>query len=156
MKTHVEKLNGLARRLSVEVPQEVVNLALEKMYKQVQRVAKFKGFRPGKAPINLVKTEYKAKVESDVASQIVQDHYAKALDEHDLSPVNYPEIEFDGLKEGEALKFSATFEVRPDVKLKKYEGLSVEKEKLEIKPEMVDTIIEDIRKNKATMVPVIE
>jgi trigger factor len=156
MKSQVEKLDGLKHRLNIEIPPETVAAALEKMYKQVQRVAKFKGFRPGKAPISLVKTEYKAKVESDVASQIVQDHYAKALDEHALNPVNYPEIEFDGLKEGEALKFSATFEVRPEVNLKKYTGLSVEKEKLEIKPEMVDTIIEDIRKNKASMVPVIE
>jgi trigger factor len=156
MKSNVEKLDGLKHRLHVEVPQDVVNAALEKMYKEVQRVAKFKGFRPGKAPIKLVKTEYKNKVESDVATQIVQDHYAKALDEHSLDPVNYPEIEFDGLTEGQALKFSATFEVRPDVQLKKYEGLSVEKEKLEVNSAMVDTILEDIRKSKATMVPIIE
>jgi trigger factor len=156
MKSQVEKLDGLKHRLNIEVPQDVVNAALEKMYKEVQRVAKFKGFRPGKAPLTLVKTEYKAKVESDVATQIVQDHYAKALDEHSLDPVNYPEIEFDGLTEGEALKFSATFEVRPDVQLKKYEGLSVEKEKLEVNPAMISTILEDIRKSKATMVPVIE
>src|ERR1700678_3682439 len=99
MKSQLENLGGLKRKLSVEVPHDVVNTALEKMYKEVQRVAKFKGFRPGKAPLNLVKTEYKAKVESDVATQIVQDHYAKALDEHSLDPVNYPEIEFDGLTE---------------------------------------------------------
>lgn len=156
MKSEVQKLDGLKHRLNIEVPQDVVNAALEKMYKEVQRVAKFKGFRPGKAPLNLVKTEYKAKVESDVATQIVQDHYAKALDKHSLDPVNYPEIEFDGLTEGEALKFSATFEVRPDVQLKKYEGLAVEKEKLEINPQMIDAILEDIRKSKATMIPVIE
>src|SRR5271154_4537630 len=101
MKSDVQKLEGLKRRLNIEIPHDVVHAALEKMYKEVQRVAKFKGFRPGKAPLNLVKTEYKAKVENDVVSQIVQDHYAKALDEHDLNPVNYPEIVLDGLKEGE-------------------------------------------------------
>jgi trigger factor len=156
MKSDVEKLEGLKRRLSVEIPSEVVSNALEKMYKDVQRVAKFKGFRPGKAPLNLVKAEYKAKVESDVATQIVQDHYGKALDEHSLDPVNYPEIEFDGLKEGEALKFKATFEVRPEIQLKKYEGLSVEKEKLEVDSQVIESILEDIRKSKASMVPVIE
>jgi trigger factor len=156
MKSEVQKLSGLSRRLNVEVPPEVVNLALEKQYKEVQRVAKFKGFREGKAPMSLVKTEYRSKVENDVATQIIQDHYGKALDQHELDPVNYPEIEFQGLKEGEPLKFSATFEVRPDVALKQYTGLEVEKEKLEIKSEMIDTIIEDIRKSKASMVPLIE
>ena len=61
MKSEVQKLEGLKRRLNVEVPHDVINAALEKMYKEVQRVASFKGFRPGKAPINLVKTEYKSK-----------------------------------------------------------------------------------------------
>ena len=64
MKTQIEKLGGLKHRLNIEVPHDIVNAALEKMYKEVQRVAKFKGFRPGKAPLNLVKTEYKAKVEN--------------------------------------------------------------------------------------------
>jgi trigger factor len=156
MKSHLEKLSGLKRKLNVEVPPEVVTAALEKMYKEVQRVAKFKGFRPGKAPMSLVKTEYKAKVESDVATKIIQENYSKALDEHTLDPINYPDIEFDSLNEGEILKFSATFEVRPEVKLKKYQGLEVEKEKLDIQDSVVTNIIEDIRKNKASMVPVIE
>ncbi|MDZ4676272.1 MAG: trigger factor [Oligoflexia bacterium] len=156
MKSEVQKLSGLSRRLSVEVPLEVVTKAFEKQYQEVQRAASFKGFRPGKAPMSLVKAEYRSKVENDVVSQIIQDHYGKALDQHELDPVNRPEIEFQGFKEGEPLKFSATFEVRPDVVLKQYTGLDVEKEKLEIKPEVVEQIIEDIRKSKASMVPLIE
>lgn len=156
MKSDVQKLQGLSRRLNVEIPPEVVKQALDKMYKEVQRVAKFKGFRPGKAPLELVKAEYRSKVESDVATQIIQEHYGKALDQHELDPVNFPEIEFEGLKENEPLKFSAVFEIRPAVDLKKYTGMDVEKEKLEIKPEVIDNIIEDIRKSKAKIVPLIE
>ncbi len=156
MKSDVQKLKGLMRRVDVEIPQETVKAALDKMYKEVQRVAKFKGFRPGKAPIDMVRLEYRAKIENDVASQIIQDHYGKALDEHDLTPVNYPKIDFEGFTEGKPLKFSATFEIRPEIQLKKYENLPLEKEKIELKSELVDTIIEDIRKSKATMIPLIE
>lgn len=129
MKSDVQKLEGLKRKLNIEVPHDVINAALDKMYKEVQRVAKFKGFRPGKAPLNLVKTEYKSKVESDVAAQIVQEHYEKALDEHELFPVGYPEIDLDPLTEGQSLKFTATFEVRPDVQLKKVYGPGYSKRK---------------------------
>jgi trigger factor len=156
MKSDVEKLQGLSRRLKIEVPPEIVSAALEKMYQDVQRNAKFKGFRPGKAPITMVKQEYRAKVENDVAAQLIQEHYAKALDQHDLDPVNYPEIELEGLQEGAPLKFTALFEVRPAVELKKYTGLEVEKEKLEVKDDVVDNIINDIRQSKASLVPVIE
>lgn len=156
MKSEVQKLEGLKRRLNVEIPPDVVNAALDKMYKEVQRVAKFKGFRPGKAPMNIIRTEYKAKVETDVATQIVQEHYEKALDQHELFPVNYPEIDLDPLKEGEGLKFTATFEIRPDVQLKKYTGLEVEKEILTVPDDIVGNILEDIRKSRAQLVPVFE
>ena len=156
MKSDVQKLAGLTRKLNVEVPPEVVSSALGKMYKDVQRVAKFKGFRPGKAPIDMVKSEYRSKVESDVATRIIEEHYGKALTEHSLQPVNMPEIEFDGLKEGESLKFSATFEVRPDIELKKYTGLELEREILEIGPKQVDEIIENIRKNRGVLQPLAE
>src|SRR5437870_1371826 len=106
MKSEVQKLKGLGRRLNVEVSPEVVKAAMDKMYREVQRVANFKGFRPGKAPLDMVKNEYKSKVENDVVTQIIQDHYGKALDEHSLDPVNFPEIEFTGLIENEPLKFS--------------------------------------------------
>ncbi|MBK9293451.1 MAG: trigger factor [Oligoflexia bacterium] len=156
MKAELKKLDGLSRRLQIEVPSATVNAALERMYQQVQRKAKFKGFREGKAPMSMVKTEYKSRVELDVAEEIIREYYDKALTEHSLEPINFPAIEFDGFKENEPLKFAAVFEVRPEVSLKKYKGLEVEKEKLEIKEEVVDKILEDIRKAKATIAPVIE
>lgn len=156
MKSELEKLSGLTRRLNITVPQDVVSKALEDSYKEVQRVAEFKGFRQGKAPLQMVKAEYRSKVESDVASRIIQDHFGKALDQHALSPVNYPEIEFTGLKEGEPLQFAAVFEVKPEINLGTYTGLNIEKEILEVKNETVEQIIEDIRQSKASVVPVIE
>jgi trigger factor len=99
MKSDVQKLTGLSRKLNVEVAPETVKIALDKMYRDVQRVANFKGFRPGKAPLDMVKTQYKSKVESDVATRIIEDYYGKAVEEHSLQPVNFPEIEFDGLAE---------------------------------------------------------
>ncbi|MCC6278749.1 MAG: trigger factor [Oligoflexia bacterium] len=156
MKSEVTKLDGLKRRLQVEVPPEVVSMALENQYKQVQQVAALKGFRKGKVPLAMVKTEYRSRVEQEVVSQLIQDHYGKALDQHALDPVNFPEIQFESFQEGQPLKFSATFEIRPEVNLKSYTGLEVQKEKLEVKSELLESILEDIRKSKANMVPLIE
>ena len=156
MKSELQKLNGLGRRLEVEIPAETVNAALEKMYKNVQQQAKFKGFRQGKAPMAMVKSEYKQKVEYDVADQVIREHYDKALDELGVEPVNFPKIDFAGFKENEPLKFTATFEIKPEVVVKKFKGLEVEKEKLDIKDEVVEKIIDDIRASKASIVPVIE
>lgn len=156
MKSELQKLNGLERRLQIEIPAETINAALNKMYQQVQRVAKFKGFREGKAPLAMVKTEYKQKVEYDVADQLIREHYDKAIDELKLEPVNFPAIDFDGIKENEPLKFTATFEVKPEVAIKKFKGLEVEKEKLDVKDEAIEKIIDDIRASKASIVPVIE
>jgi trigger factor len=157
MKSEIEKLTGLTRKLNIEIAPETVKAALDKMYRDVQRVAKFKGFRPGKAPIDMVKTQYKSKVESDVATRIIEDHYGKAIEEHSLQPVNYPEIEFDGLSEGQPLKFSAVFEVRPDVQLKKYEGLEIKKKEstLDFNPQ-VEKVLADLQKNRSTFAPLEE
>ena len=156
MKSEVEVLAGLSRRLRVEVPREIVEAELARAYREVQKEAKFQGFRPGKAPMHMVKAEYQSRIEKDVATRIIQDHYGKAIDEHSLNPVNYPEIEFEGFREGESLKFSAVFEVRPDVALKKYAGLEVAREIVNVDDKIIDGILEDLRKSKASIVPVFE
>lgn len=156
MKAELTKLEGLTRKLNVEVPLETVTSALEQNYKAVQKVAQFKGFRQGKAPMDMVRAQYKGQVESDVVNRLIQDHYGKALDEHSLIPVSLPEIDFENFREGEPLKFSATFEIRPEVVLPVYKGLDLEKEKPVVAEAQVDQILENIQKSRVTYSPMLE
>ena len=104
----------------------------------------------------MIKNMYKDKVNQDVVQELVSKYYTEALDLHKLDPVGYPKIDFDALKEEEPFKFSAQFEIRPEVELKNIDGLKVQKEKLEISEDQVDKIVENLKNSYAEFVPVIE
>src|SRR5262245_59563562 len=137
MKINLEKLSQLERKLHVEIPVEKVKEALERVYKNIQDAVTIKGFRKGKAPIATVKSMYKDRVADDVVRELIESHYFQALQQHALEPITQPQFEFDPLDENTVFKFSAQFEVRPDIKLEQHEGLPVEKEKLELDEERV-------------------
>jgi trigger factor len=156
MKSNLEKTSQLERKLNIQVPAEAVGTAFDKRFKMVQKEANIKGFRPGKAPIATIKSMYGSHVAQDVVQDLVQKHYYEALKEHSLDPVNYPEFEFDAPVEGKEFSFTAIFEVRPEVNLKKFEGLEVEKEKYQFDESKVDQVLNNIRNSRAQQVPVLE
>jgi trigger factor len=156
MKVTVDKLQGLSRKLNVEVPAEKVQQAFDKVYKAIQKKANIKGFRQGKAPIATIKSIYGEQVKSDVVNELVNEGYQQALEDQKMDPVGYPKISFSPVDEAKAFSFSAEFEVRPDVEVKNFENLNVMREKLEIPDDRVAQILENIRSNQAEMVTVFE
>lgn len=156
MKTSLETVSTLERKLNIEVPASEVQAAFERAFKGIQKHVAIKGFRKGKAPLNTVKMVYGDRVKQDVVQDIIQTHYANALQEHKLDPISFPTVEFDPLEETKDFKFSAEFEVRPEVTLKKVEGLPVKKEKFELTDKAVNDTLEDIRKNRSETAPVLE
>lgn len=156
MKVNVEETSKLGRKLSIEVPPETVSAAFDKIYQNLQKSVEIKGFRKGKAPLQTIKSLYKDRVKGDVVSQLVQDFYVKALDEKSLDPVNYPNIQVSELIEEKSFSFTAEFEVRPEVKLQKYDNLTVEKEILELDKTHVEKTIDNIRESHARRDVVLE
>lgn len=156
MKTSVENTGQLARRLNVEIPADIVAGAFNKVYSQIQKEAHIKGFRPGKAPMATIRSLYGDRVKQDVAQDLIQNYYTRAIIEHKINPVNYPEFDFSVPTDNETFSFSAVFEVRPDVQLKNYEGIEVEKEAFSFDTDAVDKVIENIRSSHAEWSPVLE
>jgi len=156
MKSNIEKVGSLERKINIQIPANKVGEAFDKMFKTVQKQAHIKGFRPGKAPIATIKLMYSDKIKQDVVQELVQKHYVEALKEHSVDPINYPEFEFEAPTEGQDFSFSASFEVRPEINLKKYENLSVEKEKFGKLDAKVEQVLENIRAARAELVPVLE
>lgn len=156
MKSTLEKVSNLQRRLSIQVPANSVNSAFNEMFKDVQKQATIKGFRQGKAPIATIKNVYGDRIKQDVVQELIQKHYFQALQEHKLDPISYPEFEFDQPSEGQEFSFSAHFEVKPEITLKKYEGLEVDKEKFTVGDEQVNQVLENIRAARAELVDVLE
>ncbi len=156
MKSHVEELSKLERRLNIEVPSETVKTAFNKIYRVIQKDADISGFRKGKAPLNKIRQSYGDKVKQDVLQDIVQTNYGEALTEHTLEPIGNPQFDFKDINESSSFSFSALFEVRPKVTLKTSEGLSIKKEILKLDDSQVDQTLENIRKSKATAVDIFE
>lgn len=157
MKSSIEKLEGLERKLTIEVPADKIASAFDQAYKGIQKNANIKGFRKGKAPLNVIKKLYADRVQQDVLQDVVSDSYTTALDEHDLNPLTQPNVHFAGkLQEGSPFSYTAQFEVRPEVALKKYEGLSVEKQKLIIQEAQVESVLKNLRESRTTNTPILE
>lgn len=156
MKAQIQVTEGLQRKLNVEIPAETVKSSFDRVYQSIQRQVEIKGFRKGKAPIATIKSMYKDRVQSDVAQDLIQMHYPVALQDQKVEPINYPEFEFEDPSESKDFSFSAIFDVRPEVKVKKWEGLEVEKEKLVLDPKKVEQVFDNIRNSKAQFVNVLE
>lgn len=156
MKSTIEQVNKLSRRMNIEIPAEVVQQTMDKMLRDIQAKADLKGFRKGKAPMTMIKSMYADRVKQDAVQELIQMHYFQALKEHNIDPISYPEFEFAPLTEAQNFSFSASFDVRPTVELKKTEGLEVEREKFVLTEDRVDKVIENIRSARATTTDVLE
>jgi trigger factor len=157
MKTSIENTGGLSRRINITVPPEVVSSNFDRVYKEIQRNATLKGFRKGKAPMNMIKSMYADRAHQSVITDLVETGYSKALSEHKLDPISEPSIKVDGhLKEEQGFSFTAELEVRPEIKFKKTEGLQIEREKMEVKVEAIEKMIQNILDRDPAYVPVFD
>jgi trigger factor len=156
MKTSLESISNLEKKLSIEVPPQLVNDEFNKAYQYLQKKVDIKGYRKGKAPMNTIRTIYADKVKSDVVQNIVQTTYFNALKEHNLTPINMPSIDFQDIKEDAPFNFTANFEIRPDIQVKNKSGFKVQKEKLNIDDKRVSEAVDNMRQNHANFESITE
>jgi trigger factor len=142
------------RELELEIPAEEVTKASEKVAKEFARLATVPGFRPGKAPISLIKRRFADDIKGEVLQKLVPDKVEKAMAEQKLSPVSQPQVEKLEFKEGEPLKFLATFEVLPEFSLGDYKNLEIEMPEMAITDEDVDKTLKEMAERAATFAPV--
>ncbi len=142
------------REIELEIPAENVQKAAEKVARDIARIARIPGFRPGKAPITLVRRRFAGDIEGEVVQALVPEYLEKALDEKKLVPVARPEVDKVEFKEGEPLKFRAVFEVLPEFELGDYKNLQVQVDEVEAGDAQVDKALEEMRERAATFVPV--
>ncbi len=155
MKTEIENLSNLERKLNIHIPADQVDAEFNNAFKYLQKQVEVKGFRKGKTPLATIRSLYADKVSGDVAQNLVQNFYFKALKEHDLIPVGMPDIKFENPMEGKDFAFTAQFEVQPEIEISKVDNLEVKKEKIEITDDQVEKNIEQILENQAKMEDVV-
>src|SRR6185312_14045557 len=114
MQVSVSATSGLERRMEVAVPAASVTTAVEQRLKEISRTARLKGFRPGKAPLPVVRKQFGEQVRAEVLGDLMRSSLAEALSEQKLTPAAGPRIEPIAVDPGNDLKFAATFEVLPE------------------------------------------
>jgi len=142
------------RELELEIPAEEVSKAMERVAKEFARVARVPGFRPGKAPVSLIRRRFADDIKGEVLQSLVPQRVEKAVAEQKLTPVSQPQVDKLDFNEGQPLKFRAVFEVLPEFELGNYKSLEFEMPALEITDDDVTKTLEEMRERAATFAPV--
>jgi trigger factor len=154
MQVSIESTGALERRMEVSVPKERVEKAVDERLQRVSRTARLKGFRPGKAPIKVIRQQFGAQVRQEVLSDLLQSSFAEAVTQQKLTPTGGPRIEPLSTAPGEDLRYRATFEVFPEVVLKPTDGMTVTRPTAEVTEADVDAMVENLRNQRPKFVAV--
>ncbi|HEV2103640.1 MAG TPA: trigger factor [Candidatus Acidoferrum sp.] len=142
------------RELELEIPAEEVSKASEKVAKEFAKMARVPGFRPGKAPISLIKRRFAEDIKGEVLQNLVPETVEKALTEQKLTPVSQPQVDKLEFKEGEPVKFRASFDVLPEFSLANYKNLEIEMPEMNLTDEDVTKALAEMQQRAAAFTPV--
>lgn len=142
------------RSLEIEIPVEEVETAQDRVTQSLKQRVRLPGFRPGKAPVSLIKSRFESEIRSEVIESLVPAAFRKQVDKEELKVVGTPDISDLHFEAGEPIRFKAEFEVAPDVEVGEYRGLSVKYAEPTVSEEEVDQRLETMRESKADYVNV--
>ena len=154
MQVAVEEINELLRKVSIEIPADMVDAEIEKAYTRIRKKARVEGFRPGKAPMDLIKRAHSDAMREEVMGKFYEKTFLKALQDHEINPVSPPIFEKGLLAVGTPFRYSAEFEILPEVQINDYIGLTVAREKYLPSPEIVEEEIQRAQEEMAKAVAV--
>ena len=150
MQVSVESKEGLERRMTVELPAEKVNEAINKRLKEIARTVRLDGFRPGKVPVSVVRSRFSGQVQQEVFGDLVKSSYFEALAHEKLLPAGEPHIEPLEKSDNDGMGYVAVFEVMPEIQLKDLDGLTITKPVVEVTDEDLQAMIDKLRKQRTT------
>ena len=154
MRVSVETTSGLERRLTVGVPADRVDSAVNKRLQDAARNVRLPGFRPGKVPMKVMKQRFGAGVRQEVLGEVISQSFQEAVMSENLRPAGQPSIEARKMDAGQDVEYTATFEVFPAVEVSSIDDLSIEKPVAEVMDADIDDIVEVFRKQQGKLVTV--
>jgi len=151
MNVSIEEISSIKRKLTVELPEEEALKVRKKHLDDYARKARLKGFRPGKAPRNLVAKVYADELRREVLEELVSENVPGALAEHKLEPIGMPMLEDVDYTEGQPFKFTVSVELKPVFDTPQWQELELQKLKNSVTDEMVDKKLEELRFSLGTV-----
>jgi trigger factor len=164
LQVQVEKPSNILRKLTIRVPAKEVANRFQKGLAEVQRTAQLKGFRPGQAPLSIIKQYYGEDIRHRLYHSLIDDSFREAVRQEKLSAVGRPEIESPEHQHGTGehdhaaseekdFTFTATVEILPELEIKGYAGIALTKDKVEVKDVDVDLVVKNVLDSQAQLVP---
>ena len=148
MQVTLETIEGLARKMRVNVPANQLQSMVDEKLKEAAQRANLKGFRPGKVPMREVKRRFEAGIRQEVSAELVQQSFSEAIQQELVAPAGPPKIEDLVVLPGQDLQYTALFEVFPEVMLADFSEVSIEKPVAEVTDEDINMMIEKLREQR--------
>ena len=145
MQVSVTATGGLERRLEVAIPAAEIDGEVAQRLNKISRTARLKGFRPGKAPIAVIRQQYGEQVHGEVINDFMRSSFSEAVAREKLNPAGGPRIEPIAMSPGSDLKYAAVFEVLPEVRLKAVTDLSLDKPVAAVEDRDLDAMLDTLR-----------
>jgi trigger factor len=150
MQVSIEALEGLQRRMTVQIPSEQVSEAVEKKLRDLSKTVRIDGFRPGKVPLKVVQQKFGGHVRQEVIGDVIESSYQEALVQEKVRPAGMPSIDSISSEEQQDMSYTATFEVYPELDELDLKSITVEKPEVEIRDSDFDAMIEKLREQRKT------
>ena len=147
MKVIVKKVDALKRELQFEVPKERVAQVLKEVYDEIGRVAKVKGFRPGKAPRHIVEAQHGAMAREETIKKIIPEVYHEGIHQEKIDALDMPEIHGVEFKDG-LIRFTARVDIKPEIKVSNYKGIKISRKSAKVTEEELGKTLEYFQKSQ--------
>lgn len=154
MQVSVETTEGLERKLTIAIPGDRVDTAVNARLQEAAQTIRLNGFRQGKVPLKVVKNKFGKGVRQEVIGELMNQTYFEAIAQESLKPAGQPRIEPTSMDEGKDVEFVAVFEVYPEIELPDFAAIKAERLVAEVSDDDIDEMIETLRKQRQTWVPV--
>ncbi len=150
MQVSIETTSGLGRKVTVGVPAERIESAINERLENASKTVKLDGFRKGKVPMQVVKQRFGADIRKEVVGELMGKTFSEAVSQEKLNPAGQPSIESVTNEPGQDLEYVAVFEVLPEITLGDFSQLTIEKPVSEVADEDVTAMLDALRKQSAT------
>ncbi len=147
----VEDISSTKKRLTIEIPAEVIESEIQRSLKDVQSKSQIPGFRQGKTPLSIIEKKYGKSVEFDVMERLVSEYYQKAVADAGLTPLSQPQVENSpDFARNIPISMTFTVEVIPDLQHLNYEGITVNDVTVEVTDEDVESALKNLAEEKSS------
>jgi len=146
MLLNYEDLSAVKKAVEVEIPADLISNEAKRVTNEFSRHAKLPGFRPGKVPMNVVRSRFAKEIQDEVMSRLLPRSFRDAIADKGVEPVGDPQLQhIDPYIEGAPVKYKAEFEIKPAIELREYRGIEIDDPKIEVNESDVENMIERLR-----------